>query len=617
VRFRALCGLGAIGADFEFSERSMKSFPIRTHVRPRSPNALSRCIRVSLVVGIWTALGFVGATRADAGVNVQDRGSDREGPIGGAPSAIVTTCEDDLSAGSLRAMLQNAHAGDTIDLTQLTCSKVTLQNGALVAPVSVTLQGLGAAKLAIDGNNMSRIITSTGDLTLIGLTLENGATTDYGGCIFSQGKLTVRQSTMTNCHLTGGGVARGGAIRAVGDLTLVQSVVSESSAVSSTHDARGGAIYAYATTKVYDSTISNNLCQSGNGISSGGGIFAHGSVGIFGSKIDANIAKSGSAPTYGGAIHQAISAPIVIDNSILTNNLAHSESNWSYGGGISSGRYGGTLPGKVTISYSTISHNIAESNCFSACIVSGGGVHAEDSITTTYSTVDNNEARCLSAGSACVAGGGGLAIFGNRPDSSLWLMNSTVSSNQSSGGTGSAASGFGGGIAIVSSSDRTMTALHATIAFNHANKSGGGIAWQSTQAPSNFVNTIAAQNRTDSGEDDVSRGPFGSVAFDVAGSNNIVVSSGGIGVSLPTDTVHVDPALLPLANNGGPTQTHALGVGSVAIDHGASGFAIGCDQRGWPFTRPSGAMPDIGAFEAQDTLMIDGFDPKASCVPAP
>jgi hypothetical protein len=55
-----------------------------------------------------------------------------------------------------------------------------------------------------------------------------------------------------------------------------------------------------------------------------------------------------------------------------------------------------------------------------------------------------------------------------------------------------------------------------------------------------------------------------------------------------------DPFLTPLADNGGPTQTHALLEGSPAID-AAGDACIGTDQRG--IARPVGGGCDIGAFE--------------------
>jgi hypothetical protein len=60
-----------------------------------------------------------------------------------------------------------------------------------------------------------------------------------------------------------------------------------------------------------------------------------------------------------------------------------------------------------------------------------------------------------------------------------------------------------------------------------------------------------------------------------------------------------------LANNGGPTKTHALLPGSPAIDAGNPSASAGVgdvtlfDQRGAPFTRVHGSQIDIGAFELQ------------------
>ena len=69
-----------------------------------------------------------------------------------------------------------------------------------------------------------------------------------------------------------------------------------------------------------------------------------------------------------------------------------------------------------------------------------------------------------------------------------------------------------------------------------------------------------------------------------------------------------DPKLGPLADNGGPTNTHALLAGSPAIDKGNTD--LGTDQRGEPrpFDDPSiapatgGDDSDIGSFEAQEVL---------------
>lgn len=53
----------------------------------------------------------------------------------------------------------------------------------------------------------------------------------------------------------------------------------------------------------------------------------------------------------------------------------------------------------------------------------------------------------------------------------------------------------------------------------------------------------------------------------------------------------------PLANNGGPTQTMALLVGSAAIGTADNAAAPATDQRGATRQDVAGEAIDIGAFE--------------------
>ncbi len=63
-----------------------------------------------------------------------------------------------------------------------------------------------------------------------------------------------------------------------------------------------------------------------------------------------------------------------------------------------------------------------------------------------------------------------------------------------------------------------------------------------------------------------------------------------------TNVINANPLLGSLANNGGFTQTHALGAGSSAIDAGGVNAACASvDQRG--VTRPQGSACDIGSYE--------------------
>ena len=68
------------------------------------------------------------------------------------------------------------------------------------------------------------------------------------------------------------------------------------------------------------------------------------------------------------------------------------------------------------------------------------------------------------------------------------------------------------------------------------------------------------------------------------------------------DLTNTDPMLARLAANGGPTRTHALSVGSPAIDAGESQSAGDIDQRG--YTRVVGGVIDIGAYEFQGNIVV-------------
>src|SRR5206468_3475874 len=71
------------------------------------------------------------------------------------------------------------------------------------------------------------------------------------------------------------------------------------------------------------------------------------------------------------------------------------------------------------------------------------------------------------------------------------------------------------------------------------------------------------------------------------------------GFSAAGDIRNADPKLGPLADNSGPTHTHALLAGSPAIDAGSSSGFAATDQRG--VARPQGGRADIGAYEGTIT----------------
>ena len=176
------------------------------------------------------------------------------------------------------------------------------------------------------------------------------------------------------------------------------------------------------------------------------------------------------------------------------------------------------------------------------------------------------------------------------------ISNSTISENLAILNGGGIANTFG-----------SVALANSTVAFNTANGRGGGIYFGYADHALGLQSTIVSGNQAAGSVEDI-----WSPGLVVSGANNLVQNVGD-GIGLPSDTLTADPLLQALADNGGPTYTHALGAGSPAIDAGNNAAGLDFDQRGTGFARVSGAAADIGAFELQsmppdDLIYADGFD---------
>ena len=164
----------------------------------------------------------------------------------------------------------------------------------------------------------------------------------------------------------------------------------------------------------------------------GGGSTRNGAIALHASTIDSNIAHSVYAPAYGGGVHSPLANISIVEGSTISGNTARSDTTWSYGGGVSSGidwePYSRQPSRSATAS---INGNAANSAC-SACLVSGAGVHAFDSIAAEYATVELQRRRpATTRCTQCSTTGGGLVC--SRPDrqaSKITLRNATISGQQ-------------------------------------------------------------------------------------------------------------------------------------------------------------------------------------------
>jgi hypothetical protein len=295
-----------------------------------------------LFAGLALALGLDGGAKAAADAS--------------QPAIVVANCHDS-GAGSLRAAVLVASEGETVDLSQLTCSTITLSSGQIdVDQDDLFITGPGADALTINGGTnpaySNRIFRhlGAGTLTIEGLTIAHGsrpyANSTAGGCLFSNGSIHVFYSIVDACTVSasGPGEARGGAISANVEVTLFQSTVSGSAVSSESSQAMGGGIYAPALSAKY-STIANNTAIGNDQYGGvGGGFYWGGGGDIY---LLATTVSGNSAFDYGGLAVRALGSghSVRILNSTISANRAA-----AFGGGA-------VFQVPVSISNSTIAFN--------------------------------------------------------------------------------------------------------------------------------------------------------------------------------------------------------------------------------------------------------------------
>jgi hypothetical protein len=230
---------------------------------------------------------------------------------------------------------------------------------------------------------------------------------------------------------------------------------------------------------------------------------------------------------------------------------------------------------------------------FRIFLVSGAGDLTLNDMTVRNGAaggIRNREGGTLSvnrstiSGNTTVGNGGGIQNLG-----AMTITDTTISGNRSEGGH--PVNGMGGGI-YQNAAGATLDLLNVTITANYAGWDGGGV--RVVRGTFTWENSIIAHN-TDQSNDypNCSIHPeatWTSLGYNLSSSEQSECRLYGSG-----DQWNVNAMLGPLANNGGPTWTHALLTGSPAIDAGDNGSCPATDQRG--VARPQGSSCDIGAYE--------------------
>lgn len=245
-----------------------------------------------------------------------------------AANTVVENCND-AGPGSLRDAMLNSIDGEAIDLTELTCSLITLTSGQLIDPASThhlalyarsgLVGGVVRPGLTIDAQGTNRVMTHLGDGVLIldGIRVTNGLASfagAKGGCIYSPGSVELLSSEAVNCrvHATAQSDGLGGAIYASAAITLVSSTISGNVVSSDNGDTYGGGLFTRGLLIAAQSTIEGNAA---NHLGYGGGMAA-GSFKIYDSTVAYNTAD------FDGAMTGFSNVPSLLSNSTITGNSA-------------------------------------------------------------------------------------------------------------------------------------------------------------------------------------------------------------------------------------------------------------------------------------------------------
>jgi CSLREA domain-containing protein len=506
----------------------------------------------------------------------------------------ITAANTDTVSGGCSA----GHGDDTIDFS--VSGQINLGSTLPAVASDLTVDGSGQS-IVVSGQGAVRVleVSAGASLTLAVLTIADGDAANAGG-ILNSGTLLVTNSTLSGNSAENFGSGGGIWNTAGGILTVGNSSFSENGAPEGTeHVTLGAGIYNDGKALVENSTFSDNDADHGGGIfnaagggltveastfsgnsaGEGGGITNRGPLSIENSAFFGNNATLGA----GGAVSNRDGSTLTVANSTFSGNCAPG------GGGIANGA-------TLTVVNSTFSENCADG---------GGAISSNGTLAVADSTFSDNYAY---SGAGIDMGGSGTirrsTFTGNNAQAGAGIGNGgtlTVSNSTFSGNTTvTEGGGPGGGMY----NGGTLTLTSSTFSGNSASE-GGGIVNVGTATVKNTIVAGSTQGGNCSG---------GFAASSTSNMSDDATCSPGF-----TQVGLADLNLGALGDNGGPTQTIALGSGSVAINAGDNAAAAGLitDQRGRGFPRIVNGRVDIGAFEVQRRRSGTCLSPSKSTVTSP
>ncbi len=384
-------------------------------------------------------------------------------------------------------------------------------------------------------------------------------------------------------------------VRLIGTIALVCAIGLATPARASVLCVNpGGTSGCYARiSDAVSASVDGDTVQIAAGTYNEGNIFVTDSISIVGAGVGSTTVDGGNGPT---AVFRFPG-----DFPSITASLSQLTIQHGYRG-VDAGRFGtitldhvrvtGNGPGSgagvftnasvVNIESSTIDHNHA-ADAFFGCDWSGGSgggiasLCGGGSYDIRNSTISDNVADSW---------GGGIIVN----DGATLIENSTISDNRALWSNDQV---LGGGALFIGGAFPQVTIRFSTLAGNSAPNGGAGaILGGGSGCCDSFlsVESSVLSNNTAANvaEDTCAPGQLTSLGY------NVVSDASCADMTAPGDLTSTPANLGPLQDNGGPTFTHALLIGSPAINH-APLCGVATDQRG--IARPQLGTCDSGAFE--------------------
>jgi CSLREA domain-containing protein len=472
-----------------------------------------------------------------------------------------------------------------------------------------------------------------GSLVIDRSTIAGNTTNGVGGGIYtSMGLVSVTGTPDANSMISGNTAANGGGIYNAGIISpaSLRSRVELSHATVSANTAlnNGGGLYNELEGEL---SLANVTVSANKAAANGGGVASLSKTNLI---VNGGIISGNTASGAGGGVFAHTEQSVTIDGGVFSGNSSGDNDQEGGGGGLS---LDGS--GSVAITKSMFLGNTA--------VGEGGGIaiHSSGPVTISDSIVRDNASqtrgggllnsgmivvltRLTISGNTAVEDGGGID---NQSSGEFIILDATLSSNTAENGGGfvnaadstlrvsgatfwnNRARATGGGFLHLS--DGAAEIENTTLSGNVAGQIGGGLHIDANAAL-HVVNTTITRNSAPAGAgvggpiEESSNIPSSPLIFRntiVAGNLlgedcNLAINSeggnldGGITCFFqgPGDRSNVNLQLAAIADNGGPTLTHALHASSLAVDGGVDPCPA-TDQRG--IARPQNSACDSGAYE--------------------